>query len=319
MIMTHHPYNNSKMESFIRSKYESRRWAMDGPPPSDPSVLDGGASQQAEAAAPPPIAAPPTASSSRASHASTGSTSSVRSPVTTRQPQPHQLLSTAVAGRATQAVSQAAAPQPAQQQQPASAAAPAAPAPTAANDLFSLDFHNPAPQASAPAAAAPKKDVKQDILSLFSTPAAAAPSQAAFGQFGAQAQPQQNAWGQYAAAPAAPAQPTSMMGTAGPGMWGTSSGWAGQPAAAAQSNVWASTGPAAQQPQVAQQSLFNTNDIWASSAPSNGAAGGDLLDMLQYQQPPLLRRRQRLLTVRYAVKPDVQKDEMQVEGQVEIW
>ncbi|KAF8439314.1 hypothetical protein L210DRAFT_3402416, partial [Boletus edulis BED1] len=29
-----------KMESFIRSKYESRRWAMDGPPPSDPSVLD---------------------------------------------------------------------------------------------------------------------------------------------------------------------------------------------------------------------------------------------------------------------------------------
>ncbi|ETW78303.1 hypothetical protein HETIRDRAFT_388372, partial [Heterobasidion irregulare TC 32-1] len=26
-----------KMESFIRSKYESRRWAMDGPPPSDPA------------------------------------------------------------------------------------------------------------------------------------------------------------------------------------------------------------------------------------------------------------------------------------------
>ncbi|KAF9042051.1 hypothetical protein BJ165DRAFT_1349726, partial [Panaeolus papilionaceus] len=29
-----------KMESFIRSKYESRRWAMEGSPPTDPSVLD---------------------------------------------------------------------------------------------------------------------------------------------------------------------------------------------------------------------------------------------------------------------------------------
>ncbi|EJD54941.1 Arf GTPase activating protein, partial [Auricularia subglabra TFB-10046 SS5] len=31
-----------KIESFIRSKYESRRWAMEGPPPSDPSVLESG-------------------------------------------------------------------------------------------------------------------------------------------------------------------------------------------------------------------------------------------------------------------------------------
>lgn len=34
-----------KVESFIRSKYESRRWAMDGPPPADPSVLDGDAAE----------------------------------------------------------------------------------------------------------------------------------------------------------------------------------------------------------------------------------------------------------------------------------
>ena len=39
-----------KMDSFIRSKYESRRWAMEGPPPEDPSVLEQGA----EAAPPPP-------------------------------------------------------------------------------------------------------------------------------------------------------------------------------------------------------------------------------------------------------------------------
>ncbi|TFK71737.1 Arf GTPase activating protein, partial [Pluteus cervinus] len=31
-----------KMDAFIRSKYESRRWALEGPPPSDPSVLDDG-------------------------------------------------------------------------------------------------------------------------------------------------------------------------------------------------------------------------------------------------------------------------------------
>ena len=33
---------SSKIESFIRSKYESRRWAMDGPPPSDPRTLESG-------------------------------------------------------------------------------------------------------------------------------------------------------------------------------------------------------------------------------------------------------------------------------------
>jgi hypothetical protein len=32
---------DSKIESFIRSKYESRRWALEGPVPLDPSVLDG--------------------------------------------------------------------------------------------------------------------------------------------------------------------------------------------------------------------------------------------------------------------------------------
>jgi hypothetical protein len=39
----------SKIESFIRSKYESKRWAMDGPPPSDPSVLEQGGGSQAQA------------------------------------------------------------------------------------------------------------------------------------------------------------------------------------------------------------------------------------------------------------------------------
>lgn len=31
--------NHSKIENFIRTKYDSRRWVMDGPMP-DPSTLD---------------------------------------------------------------------------------------------------------------------------------------------------------------------------------------------------------------------------------------------------------------------------------------
>lgn len=251
------------MDSFIRSKYESRRWAMDGPPPTDPSVLDNGTVQETPASAPAPAPiATSSSSASRSGHASSNSTSSLRSPVTTRQPQPHQLLSTAVAARSHAAAQPVPAP-------PQQAPAPAAPTPSASNDLFSLDFHNPTPPAAAPAQ---KKDVKQDILSLFSTPAAPA-AQPAFGQFGVAQAQAQNAWGQFAAAPvaAAPVQATSMMGTTG---WGATAGWNGQPAVAAQQNVWGATSPTAQQ-QMPQQNLFNTNDIWASaSTPAAGSGTG---------------------------------------------
>ena len=36
-----HVPSESKIENFIRTKYESKRWVMDGPMP-DPSTLDGG-------------------------------------------------------------------------------------------------------------------------------------------------------------------------------------------------------------------------------------------------------------------------------------
>ena len=36
-----HVPNESKIENFIRTKYDSKRWAMDGPVP-DPSTLDDG-------------------------------------------------------------------------------------------------------------------------------------------------------------------------------------------------------------------------------------------------------------------------------------
>ena len=244
------------MESFIRSKYESRRWAKEGPPPSDPSVLEDGAA--VEEAPAPVIPAIPSPSTSRPTHTSTASSGSVRAGVTSRQPQPHQLISASVAGRAPPLV-------PPQQQAAAPAPVPTAPAP--ANDLFSLDFHNPTPPAAAPA---PRKDVKQDILSLFSTasPAAAAPTQSAFNQFAGMSavpQQQQNMWGQFssAAPAAAPVQQPNAFASSGAGMWG-----------APQPNMWATSAPQPTQPQ--QPSLFNTNDIWASTGSANATGGNDL-------------------------------------------
>ncbi|KAH9939047.1 ArfGap-domain-containing protein [Epithele typhae] len=241
-----------KMDSYIRSKYESRRWAREGPPADDPSVYDG------DAPAPVPTAAPTPAAPTH--QARTPSVSSVSSPA------------------------------------------------SAAVDLFSLDFHAPtnASPASTPAAAGqPQKDVRAEIMSLFST---AAPAQNAFaqqqqqqqqqpaqnawaaqpqGQFGGMQmggaagmnmnmsgmggmggmQPQANVWGQQAQQQ----QPTSMMGNAGVGMWGASSGWTApqQQQAQQQSNIWATPAPAG------QANLLSTGDVWGmptAGTAANGAA-----------------------------------------------
>lgn len=256
------------MESFIRSKYESRRWALEGPPPTDPSILDNGAS--APPASSQPASTPPLQHSSRPTHAPSHSLSArapLAAPVTTRQT--HQLLSSNFTNRPTGVVPTPAAPvAPAVQQQPK--------APE--NDFFSLDFHAPAtPAAAAPE---PKKDVKQDILSLFSTPqpAAASPA-AAFNQFNQAAY-----WG--GAAPQQqpvqqqPQPPAGMMGNNGPGMWGVSSGWGGAPAMPPQPNVWGA--PAAAAPSIPQQqmNMFNSNAVWGAPTPAAAAAvpalGGDL-------------------------------------------
>jgi len=260
-----------KIESFIRSKYESRRWALDGPPPTDPSVLDSRVGGSTENSTSPTSANTPIAPPSNP-RTPVGGTSS--SNANTRQPQPHQLLSTGVAGRQTmttrqaQATTQAAAPAPA-----APAAAP--PQPSAREDLFSLDFHSPSPPpAGNGAAAAPRKDVKQDILSLFSTPAAntvPVPTQSAFGQF--TAAPPPNQWAQMGSGvPAQPTQPTSMMGSTG---WGASSGWAGAGHTVvppAQANVWAATSPTASHPQAGNQSLFGTDNVWANPTANSGGS-----------------------------------------------
>jgi stromal membrane-associated protein len=243
------------MESFIRSKYESRRWAKEGPPPSDPSTLDQG-EQQAPIVQPQVEAAPaPVPAQTRV--------------VTNRQPQPHQLLSSAYTrntGTASPALRSApvavqAQAEPAQQQ----------PVPAPENDLFSLDFHAPAAPSAPPVQ--PKKDVKNDIMSLFSAAPASTPASASFsGHF---ASPSTASWGGGFGAPTQPPaqqqqQPatTSMVGTGGVGAWGANSGWnPAQPPA--QPNVWAAPTTAPSQPPT---SLFDTSSVWGASSATSAAA-----------------------------------------------
>ena len=275
------------MESFIRSKYESRRWAMDGPSPSDPSVLEGPAQSASNGDANAPLFDASTAPSpTRATHAPTASLSaprpaspSVHSPTTFRQntaqshSQSRQLLSAAVAGRVqvpspptqpsqTQTQTQTQ-PQP-QEQKPA-------------DDLFSLDFHAPPVSKPTSPPQPPAKDVKQDILSLFS--AAPAPAQSiqpsnAFGQF-TSAQSSWDALGGtqtqgHAHTPSQAQQPVSMKGSTGTGQWGVSSGWTGAlPNTTPSANIWgapAATGTSAFPSTTNALNALNTTDIWGGSA-----------------------------------------------------
>lgn len=216
---------------------------MEGPPPSDPSVLQGDLSAQVSAPVAQPVPPP------SAPHATDTAS---RKPVSA-QPQPrHALLSTSSSFQS-----------PITRQPPAPAQQPTPVPPKPSDDLFSLDFHAPAQSSSPPPSQEQKKDVKQDILSLFS----ATPSQPAAPAFGA------SAWGQAQQAPPPqqqwqqPQQQTSMLGSSGAGMWGASSGWS--PAAAPPAhNLWGAPAAApAQIPTTTQQpNLFaNSADVWGSS------------------------------------------------------
>ncbi|CAE6383070.1 unnamed protein product [Rhizoctonia solani] len=243
-----HQPPDHKMESFIRSKYESRRWAMEGPPPSDPSVLDGSSANAPEPApaAPAPVASPPLPSP----------------PAVSRNPQQHNLLSTSLASRTSRpAVPQASQPQ-AQVAAPVAPPAPAAPQ----NDLFSLDFHAPTP----PAQPQPPKNTKSDILSLYSSGNASGSTgvggTGALGGLGGFGQPVQ---------PQAAPQSTSMMGATGVGLWGVQSGWTPQQQPQQPANdIWGNFGSAPQQP-AQSNSLFGAQDPWASQATAPAAQPAD--------------------------------------------
>ncbi|KAJ6573808.1 hypothetical protein DFH09DRAFT_1276892 [Mycena vulgaris] len=259
-----------KMESFVRSKYESRRWALDGPPPPDPSVLDSeaGLTENAVDTAPvPPVTTTPDPIGWGAPSPPRSSNSTVN-----RQPQPRQLISAAHSNTTAPLI------QPPAQHQPPAAPPPQ---PKPQDDLFSLDFRAPAAPASPP----PPKNAKQDILSLFGAPALAAPhAQSQFGQFQQQQQP--SPWG-------APAQQPvqSMAGTNGTAMWGAGSGWAA-PQSPPQQSLWGAPSPPVQAPfaqSPQQQNLWgapappaqaDTSNVWGSAP-----ATADLFSTPFAQQP----------------------------------
>ncbi|BGP32654.1 ARF GAP with effector function(s) [Rhodotorula toruloides] len=133
-----------KIESFIRSKYESKRWAMEGPVP-DPETLDGNSNgaTQAETVAPPPRTSSAASASAPRKAAATTSIDLLSAAPSTARP------SSSSSARSTPAP-----PKPAQ------------------DSLFDLNFgSSPSAPSTAPAASPapqqPKRDPKADILSLF--------------------------------------------------------------------------------------------------------------------------------------------------------
>ncbi|WWC90882.1 uncharacterized protein L201_005819 [Kwoniella dendrophila CBS 6074] len=175
-----------KIESFIRSKYESRRWAMEGPQPRDPSVLEngGGSAPAAEIPRPTPTststAAPPQPAPK--SHQSHPLLSRTAKPVPSPAPaapapivdlfgsdEPPSLaapVNTTQAPSQAQTTSAAAAPGSTAGSQPPQPTQTQAPAPAQGSSIFDLDFRTPTPQSQPQQQ---PKNAKADIMSLFSS------------------------------------------------------------------------------------------------------------------------------------------------------
>lgn len=167
----------------------------------------------------------------------------VTSAVSARHTQPHQLLSTQYArGQVTsQSIPT----------QVTSTPAPApAPVPASENDLFSLDFHAPPVDATPMTEHVPKKDTKQDILSLFGAQAAPSP------------------WSQVQAQATQPLPPFSnaTTGSSSTTNWNVGHNW-NNAAPPIQLNVWGATTPA-QQPSM----LGSGSEIWGGSGGSFAGA-----------------------------------------------
>ncbi|UZJ52026.1 hypothetical protein CBS101457_001346 [Exobasidium rhododendri] len=247
-----------KVESFIRSKYETRRWAKEGPPPSDPSILDESSS------------ASPAAASSNAA-ASSPPTSAARSTRSTATSAIDLLGGDIGPGAATTSVSTSRQSSLLDDAPPSSAPrAPTSAAPTQTSNtststiskseknagggggLFDLDWHA-APASPAGSSAPTSKGNKNDILSLFAattSPRTAAPpasgsSLDAFGglSLGGQ-QPQQH-------------HQKQQSNNSASNPWGFEQLSATQSAAA---------------PAIKGTNMFTTQDVWGAPATSTPAA-----------------------------------------------
>ncbi|CAD6914675.1 unnamed protein product [Tilletia controversa] len=251
-----------KIESFIRSKYEMRRWAREGPVP-DPATLD-----PASESTPEPAQAPAVGSS----------TSTTRSASSSLVSAPPANKPTNVGGGGIMDLLDDPVPSGTTASNVVASKSPAVPAQTSAGSgLFDLDWSSAPTTASAggggggAAPATPASPVsaggtrgKDDILSLFGAPRPAVPSAGA-GAGGA------GGFGGLNASFGG----LNMGGGGGGGGGGGPSNGTGATAVPAldASNPWGA-GSAAAAPAARSNSLFDSQDVWGAAKPAAAAGGG---------------------------------------------
>jgi stromal membrane-associated protein len=238
-----------KVESFIRSKYEVKRWAKEGPVPSDPSILDGGSSTAATPASASSSAAP-ASSSTASSKARAPAASAVDllggdvgpGPATTSvsRPRNSSLLDSPPPPSSTAGVAPVAATAAKVNAASPAAATKTSSAAGAGGGLFDLDWHS-GPTSPTDSAAPSTKGNKKDILSLYSNTSPRQPSAGldAFGSMNLGSQ-----------------QPSVNVTSAASNPWGAAS-MQQQPAPP---NAGRAT------------NLFSTQDVWGSPSTTTAAA-----------------------------------------------
>jgi len=243
-----HSPPDHKLESFVRSKYESRRWALDGPPPQDPSILDS-AVKDAEGSGSVPLIHETLPSNTKKQTASQPDTSRQQyrsaQAVSKLPARPtHELLSTS-----------------SDLLDKLSTASQGASRPDALNsnkeDLFTLDFSMPSNEGR-PVEQTPQvprtdtRDVKQDILSLYS------------------------------ANPGGTTSMTSSSNTAN--AWSTDIATANHSAQAGGARMWSAPNDLWQGSQTNRLG-FDDSTIWGSSTPNNNTKMDNNLNWHQSASP----------------------------------
>jgi stromal membrane-associated protein len=185
-----HVPSESKIENFIRTKYESKRWVMEGPIP-DPSTLDADGDDDVPLSLVKEKHAIERSTSQKASAGQSAGPSQIR-----RQQQPDLFGDASPPVRAVSAAPIASRPPPKAEPAPPKQTKPA-------DSLLGLDFFGSEAQVpNRPSSAAPtagtqsRPDLKQSILSLYaSAPRPQAhqqPSHAQSGSFGGMQAPMQS-------------------------------------------------------------------------------------------------------------------------------
>ncbi|KAK0120146.1 hypothetical protein ONS95_011553 [Cadophora gregata] len=185
-----HVPSESKIENFIRTKYESKRWVMEGPIP-DPSTLDAEGDDDVPLSLVKEKHAIERSTSQKALGGQAAGPSQVR-----RAQQPDLFGDDAPVQRASSAAAVPARPPPKSEPAPPKQTKPA-------DSLLGLDFFGTeAPPPNRPSSAAPtpgaqsRPDLKQSILSLYASAPRPQPQQqpshASQGSFGGMQSPQQS-------------------------------------------------------------------------------------------------------------------------------